>query len=156
MISIRDRRPQTALQIVIDRVRQIRKAERHLQVDLVRVHLRFHAAGNRGEGEFAVVQLATESLEVFLLAIDGDAGDLVKLQREQKRQMKPAPRSIFLAIHTDLMCWCLGVSIGLLGRYRRCLAISDSRQLRDSRSRKELWNVELDETQRTAVRLSSA
>ena len=54
------------------------------------------------------------------------------------------------------MCWCLKVSIGLLGRYRRCLAISDSRQLRDSRSRKELWNVELDETQHTAVRLSSA
>ena len=69
---------------MIDRVRQVRKAERHLQVDLVRVHLRFHAARNRREGEFAVVQLATESLEVFLLAIDGDAGDLVKLQREKR------------------------------------------------------------------------
>ena len=69
---------------MIDRVRQIRKAERHFQMDLVRVHLRFHTARNRGEGEFAVVQLAAESLEVFLLAIDGDAGDLVKLQREER------------------------------------------------------------------------
>ena len=83
MISIHELRVQTPLQIVIDRVRQIRKTERHLQMDLVRVHFRFHPAGNRGEGEFAVVQLASQSLEVFLLAIDGDAGDLLKLQREK-------------------------------------------------------------------------
>lgn len=55
-------------------------------MDLVRVHLRFHTAGNRGEGEFAVVQLAAESLEVLLLAIDGDAGDLVKLQGENEQK----------------------------------------------------------------------
>ena len=69
---------------MINRVGEVGKAERHLQMDFVCAHLRFDSARNRGQREFTVVQLAPQRFQVFLLAIDGDVGDLVKLKRERE------------------------------------------------------------------------
>ena len=140
---------------MIDRVGKVWKAERHLQMDLVRVHLRFDPTRKSGEREFAVVQLASESLEVLLLTIDGDIGDLFKLKREREAKDKPAHQLALLTIHIDSMCWCLEVTSHNC-IYKKCPAISGNRQLRDDRSHKVLWNVGLDETTKRAVRLSSA